>query len=162
MYNNVGRAFWHFGQGAGSWANLVTAWAWSIQAATQAEAEAGVISNKYISPSTLNPDNYTLLVGDIEPGLDSLLMWSSDDNAVVGVRPEAIADLAKVPLSSEVAYVNGWGNDTTAQKWDRSKPFATIAAAVASLSGGLFGRLVIEDGNFAEGSINISQFFFKD
>jgi len=42
-------------------------------------------------------------------------MWSSDDNAVRGVRPETIASLANVPLTANVSYVTKGGNDSTAQ-----------------------------------------------
>jgi len=87
---------------------------------------------KYISPSTSNPDNYTLLAGDIEPGLDSLTMWSSDDNAVVGVRPETIADQKIVLMSPTATRVTPNGDDATGMVGRFDKPFRTPSAALAA------------------------------
>jgi len=105
----------------------------NITEATQVEAEVGTATMKYISPSTSNPDNYTLLAGDIEPGLDSLTMWSSDDNAVVGVRPETIADQKVVLMSPTAARVTPNGDDTTGQVGIFDKPFKTPEAASAAV-----------------------------
>lgn len=66
----------------------------NITEATQAEMEAGTaVWFKFASPITTNPANYTNHSGTFTWG-DRIRMWSNADNAVVGVIPQSIADLA--------------------------------------------------------------------
>ena len=64
---------------------------------TQAEAGQGTISDKYLSPTTANPNNYSPVVGTIDPSLDVFKLYSSDDSAVRKITINDAINAASLP-----------------------------------------------------------------